>query len=126
MFLLTSPDTECCRVSTTVNHFIPTEMDKTALDFIASPLRGVAGARPVTSTHPLVEVGVITAAGFGTALPCINWSGGEQPQFALTLHFPVKYTHATLASGGHVAVSGGNRSTFSFALSETIDALILR
>lgn len=109
------------------NHFIPTEMDKAALDFIASPLRGVAGARPVTSTHPLVEVGIITApAGRGTALPCINWSGGPQPRFALTLHFGLDYTRATLASGGPVTVSGGNRSTFSFAMSDTIDALILR
>jgi hypothetical protein len=40
--------------------------------------------------------------------------------------FQVQYKHATLASGGSVAVSGGNRSTFTLDLSETIDCLILR
>jgi hypothetical protein len=108
------------------NHFIPTEMDASARDFIASPLRQVAGAAPVTSSAPLVEVGIITAAGLGTALPCVNWSGGEQPQFRLTLHFAVQFKTAALASGGTVAVSGANRSTFTFAMCDTIDALILR
>lgn len=38
----------------------------------------------------------------------------------------VHYENATLASGGVVAVSGANRSTFTFDLAETIDALILK
>jgi hypothetical protein len=109
-----------------MNHFIPTAMDKAARRFISAPLDGVAGARLVTSTQPLVEVGIITADGLGTACPLINWSGGPQAGFAVTLHFAVALKVATLASAGAVAVSGANGSTFTFAMSDTVDALILR
>ena len=106
-------------------HFIPTEMDVRARQFIAAPLQGVPGASPVTASEPLVEVGIITAPGLGTALPCVNWAGGPQEEFSVTLHFHVDFETATLASGGKVAVSA-NRSTFTFAMCDTIDALILR
>ena len=61
--------------------FIPTEMAVSARKLIALPTVGVAGATPITSTHPLVEIGIITADGTGTACPIINWSGGPQPDF---------------------------------------------
>ena len=109
-----------------MNHFIPTEMDVDARNFIAAPLHGVEGAVPVSSSEPLVEIGIIYAAGKGTALPCVNWSGAARPSFTVTLHFNVVYKTATLASGGKVTVSGANRSTFVFDMSDTIDALILR
>ena len=48
-----------------MNHFLPTAMDVSARALIALPLRGVAGAVPVSSSQPLVEVGVINAAGRG-------------------------------------------------------------
>ena len=42
-----------------MNHFLPTAMDVSARALIALPLRGVAGAVPVSTSQPLVEVGVI-------------------------------------------------------------------
>lgn len=108
------------------NHFIPTEMDASVRNFIAAPLCGVRGAAPVTSSNPLVEVGVITALELGTALPIVNWAGAPQADFVVTLHFVVDFKAAALASGRHVTVSGANRSVFTFAMSDTIDAIILR
>ena len=105
--------------------FIPTEMDVSARHFIALPTVGVVGATPVTSSNPLVEVGIITASGLGTAMPLINWSGGPRASFSVTLHFALQYKEVTLASGGKVTASA-DKKTFTFALAETVDALIFR
>jgi hypothetical protein len=44
---------------------------------------------------------------------------------AVTVHFPMEFKTAALASGGKLTVSADKR-TFSFALGETVDALIFR
>jgi hypothetical protein len=106
-------------------HFIPTLMDASARALIAAPLLGVAGAVPVSSTEPLVEVGVITAGSIGTAMPCVNWSGGPIANFTITLHFELSYTTVSLASGGAITASA-DRKSFTFSLSDTIDAVVFR
>ena len=57
-------------------HLIVTDFNTAARDFLTLPL----GKRlndplvvPVRASHPLVEVGVVSAPGKGTILPCINW-----------------------------------------------------
>ena len=46
--------------------------------------------------------------------------------FVVTLHFHVDFSAATLASGGNVTIDPSNRSSFTFDMDATIDALILR
>eukprot|EP01046_Picozoa_sp_COSAG06_P020238 COSAG06_NODE_1475_length_9337_cov_6.585733_6_plen_199_part_00 len=107
------------------SHTILTEFDLTAKFLAALPLAGVHGAVPVNASNPLVEVGIITAEGKGTAMPCINWSGGAIAEFTITLNFELQYETATLASEGKIAVSADKR-TVSFSMGETIDAVIFR
>ena len=84
----------------------------------------------MTSSQPLVEVGVITKAAphGGTALVCVNWSGDSIEKFMVTLHFECAFKSAALASGGAVIAGkgAGGEQTFSFALSDTADTVILR
>ena len=108
-----------------MSHTILTEMNVVAKHLAALPLDGVEGAVPVNSSNPLVEVGIITAEGKGTAMPCINWSGGPIANFRITLNFILKFENVTLASEGAVSVSADKR-TISFSLGETIDAVIFR
>ena len=108
-----------------MSHTILTEMNVVAKHLAALPLQGVEGAVPVNSSNPLVEVGIITAEGKGTAMPCINWSGGPIADFRITLNFDLQFTNVTLASEGGVSVSA-DRRTVSFSLGETIDAVIFR
>ena len=61
----------------------------------------------------------------GTAMPLINWSGGPRPSFSVTLHFDLQFKAVTLASGGKVTATA-DKKTFTFALAETVDALIFR
>lgn len=89
------------------------------------PLAGVDGAIPVNASNPLVEVGIITAEGKGTALPCINWSGGAIAAFTITLNFELQYDTVALASEGKISVSADKRS-FTFSMSDTIEAVLFR
>ena len=93
--------------------------------FVSGRTPSGPGASPVTASEPLVEVGIITASGLGTAMPLINWSGGPRASFSVTLHFALQYKEVTLASGGKVTATA-DKKTFMFALAETVDALIFR
>ena len=92
----------------------------------------MAGARPVLSSEPLVEVGVISARGElnATALVCINWAGGPLSRLTPTLAFePAPFTTATLASeGGEVLVrrDSSGRLSLTFDLNDTADTVMLR
>ena len=54
---------------TTFNHFVPTRFAVVARRLAEA---GVAGARPVLSSEPLVDVGVLPAAGLNIALPIVT------------------------------------------------------
>lgn len=101
-------------------------MDVSARKLIALPTAGVAGATPITSTNPLVEIGIVTAAGIGTACPIINWSGGPLPDFAVTLHFDLAPWKTVALATGEKVTASADKKTFTFAMSETVDALIFR
>ena len=89
-------------------------------------MAGVAGARPILSSEPLVDIGVLAAAGLGTALPVVNWAGAPVAALVLTLQFECAFSNATLATGGRVAVGrDGSWLTLTFEL-DVADAVILR
>jgi hypothetical protein len=79
---------------------------------------------------PLVEVGVVSAGNLGTVLPCINWSGGPQPSFNLTLHFapvhPVTEVSTATGTAGQHGLTAKGFHWFSFALEVAADEVILR
>jgi len=109
----------------TFNHWIPTEFLVEARLLVQSAVDGVVGARPVLSSHSLVDVGVIAAAGKGTALPVVNW-GPPIRSLNLTLQFDCAFANATLATGGAVEVSSvGSWVSLLLAL-DVADAIILR
>ena len=56
--------------------------------------------------------------GYGVGFVCTN-------ETAVTVHFALEFKTATLASGSKLTVSA-DKKTFSFALGETVDALIFR
>ena len=139
------PDTEPpCKGSTddSNNHRVTTGFNSAAAAIALAPLTATpwpAGAassapalpaRPVTSVPPLVEVGVVSAGTLGTVLPCINWSGGPQPSFNLTLHFAPVHPVTTVSTATGTAVQHGLTANgfhwFSFALESAADAVILR
>lgn len=84
----------------------------------------VESPRAVVANELLVEVSIVSS-GNGTVLPCVNWANKALADFNVTLLRPEPYTHAALASGGALTVST-DRMAFSFALSDTADAVILR
>ena len=89
----------------------------------------MAHPRSVSGSNQLVEIGMVSAPGVGTVFPCVNWAGKALDQFVVTVHAEVKFTEATLASTdtpGSVVVGDGWPKTFTFALEDTADALILR
>ena len=113
------------------NHFLPTAFSDVARALITLPLAdrlktNDSSVVPVRSTEPLVEVGLIKAAGIGYALPCINWVGKLLTEFTVTLQDDsIALRTASLASGGALAISEDKRS-FTFALAATADVLVLR
>ena len=112
------------------NHFLPTQFSAVANALVTLPLahrlKNDSAVVPVRSTEPLVEVGLIEAAGIGYALPCINWAGELLPAFTVSLQDDsISFKTAELASGGALTVSADKRS-FTFALGPTVDALVLR
>ena len=110
------------------NHFIPTDFTAAARHLLTLPLVHKledASVVPVRGSSPLVEIGLIAAAGRGFALPCINWHGRTIQNFTVTLASSIKFEHAFLASGRPLAVSA-DRLSFSFELCATADALVLR
>ena len=112
------------------NHFLPTQFSEVAKALVTLPLarrlKNDSAVIPIRSTEPLVEVGLIEAAGVGYALPCINWVGKLLPTFTVSLQDDtISFATAELASGGALAVSADKRS-FTFALGSTVDALVLR
>ena len=128
------PNTEPpCKGSTddSYNHWVPTDFDQTAADALCAPLLGIAGARPVTSDPPLVEVGVVTSiAEEGTVLPLINWSNKPIDEVTVLLHFepPHPVTTVTTATGVNVTMSRGadGYAMFTLPLEVAADAIILR
>ena len=94
-------------------HFVLTAFDLDVRSLLLDDLAaGVADARPVVSSNPLVEVGYVTSA-VGTALPLVNWATeGNQTVFFARENFtrvqislaglkpPPSFTNATLASCG--------------------------
>ena len=83
------------------------------------------------ATEPsLIEVGIITAHGLRTVLPCINWRGAAVAGLWVTLAFepPHAVRTATTATGVPVAMSrsGDGRLVFVFDLEPVADAIILR
>lgn len=112
------------------NHFLPTQFSQVAKALITLPLahrlKNDSGVVPVHSTEPLVEVGLIEAAGIGYALPCVNWVGETLPTFTVSLRDEdISFVTATLASGSALSISADKRS-FTFALGVTADVLVLR
>ena len=113
------------------NHFVPSRFAVDAREIIAAPLEGVAGARPVECSEPLVEAGVIARDGVGTAITLINWSGAPQVKgLVVTLRFdPGEHAgHFKLASGAPLQSetlprSGELRFTLDLGLA---DAIVLR
>ncbi len=106
--------------------FLPKDFATAARDLITLPLNlSEASVVPVRASNPLVEVGVISAAGLGTALVCVNWGGDSIPDFTLTISAPPAFKTATLASSGDVHVSV-DKHQFTFALPKTAEVLILR
>ena len=86
------------------------------------------GVQPVlASPERRIDLGIIAAAGKGTAIPIINWGAGPVPQQTLTLQFECDFKEASLATGGHVEASkdAGGRTVLTFAL-DVADAVILR
>ena len=111
-----------------MNHLVVTEFSTLARDLITLPLAGRLddpSVVPVRASNPLVEVGVLTAPGKGTALPCINWAGSPIAGFNVTLNAPIAFKTATLASGGKLTQQPGGKG-FTFDLRVTADVIILR
>ena len=122
------------RHSIRINHDIATQAAKFLLaSVVDDPAYGVTSPRVATGSDPLVAVGLVSAAGRGAVLPCVNWAGKLLPDFKLTLllgtggggDLLANFASAELASGGLVTVST-DRTTFTFDLAEDADALILR
>jgi hypothetical protein len=111
------------------NHFIPTEFNFAARDLLTLPLAGRMRDHtvvPVTASHDLVEVGIITAPGKGTILSCVNWAGTEIPGFTVTINTPtIAFKSAMLASTGET-LSATNKTSFTFHLRITADVVVLR
>eukprot|EP00937_MAST-01D_sp_MAST-1D-sp2_P004985 g4985.t1 len=109
------------------DHFVPIDFAWSAGALIAAPLAGVAGARPVSVSTPLVESGVIESPN-GTAVPLINWTGRDRVAGVnVTLFWNASFSRAALASGGalaYVALPGGlHRFTLDLGIG---DAIVLR
>ena len=125
------PRKPVCRGSTdaSFNHWIPTEFNEDARMLLASavddPTYSIKSPRAVTSSNPLVTVGMVVAKGLGVVMLCTNWAGQALAGFKLSLLTNITFSHATLASGGSVAVSS-DRTAFVFDLADDADALILR
>jgi hypothetical protein len=112
----------------TYNHFIPTDFTTSARDLLEHAAAHAVGVQPVlASPERRIDVGIIAAAGKGTAIPVINWGPGPVPQQTLTLQFECDFKEASLATGGHVAVSknAAGQTVLTFAL-DVADTVILR
>ena len=112
----------------TFNHFVPTEFQTSARDLLEHATSHVVGVQPVlASPERRIDVGIIAAAGKGTAIPIVNWGPGPVPQQTLTLQFECDFKAASLATGGHVAVSknAAGQTVLTFAL-DIADTVILR
>ena len=93
----------------------------------ALPIESVEGARPVLSSEPRVDIGVVAAKGKGTAIIVTNWTPTPIKQLNLTVQFSLVGATVALATGGKVreeAAAGGMRS-FVFDL-DVADTLIVR
>jgi peptidoglycan hydrolase-like protein with peptidoglycan-binding domain len=111
----------------TMNHFIPVDFAAAARDVVGLAVADVIGARPVLSSEPRIDIGVIAAAGLGTAVVVTNWTPEPLKALNLTLMFDVTYTHATLASGGNVEPKTLSSGAKSFVMDlDVADCLILR
>lgn len=111
----------------TFNHWIPQNFSAGARAAAALPVAGVEGARPVLSSEPRVDIGVVAAKGKGTAIIVTNWTPTRIKQLNLTVQFSLTGTNVTLATGGTVreeAAAHGMRS-FIFDLG-VADTLIVR
>lgn len=109
------------------NHFLPTTFNDVAKGFLTMPLLDRVNASsvvPIWTSHPLVEVGLITSP-VGTVLPCVNWFGNSLKNFTATLATEVQFDKVSMAGGGPVQVSADRRS-FTFDMSATADAVVLR
>jgi hypothetical protein len=111
----------------TYNHWIPTAFDGTARALLGLAVANVVGARPVLSSEPRVDIGVIAAAGVGTAVVVTNWTPEPLRALNLTLQFECAFTHASLASGGAVAATTTAAGWKTFELDLAVaDCLVLR
>jgi hypothetical protein len=74
-----------------------------------------------------LDIGVISAAKTGTLIPVTNWGPAKVHGLNLTLQFECTFVHATLASGGEVAVhkTASGHTSLVFDL-DVADAVILR
>jgi hypothetical protein len=108
-----------------MSHFIPTAFDKGASALIGLPAVDVD--RPVFTSEPLVEAGIVKAKQ-GHLISLVNWSG--QPAKGLTVMvtgMPAKTV--TLASGKPVKTMAkhGSRGPVQYTIDlDVADALILR
>lgn len=109
------------------NHVVPTQFATLARAWVVAPTSHVLGAAPVHTSEALVDVGVVSAAGVGVALPVVNWSPGLIQNFNVTLRFPVQFTHARLATGGKLTASQTTSGFWSFRFDlDVADAIVLR
>ena len=53
----------------------------------------------MSGSNQLVEIGMVTAPGRGTAFPCVNWAGGAIEGFALTVHHELEYLLRSISLG---------------------------
>ena len=72
---------------------IPTEFDVNARALVELGVVDVVGAQPVLSSEPRVDIGVIAAAGVGTAVVVTNWTPTPVSALNLTLMFDVTVRH---------------------------------
>jgi hypothetical protein len=111
----------------TFNHFVPTNFSTGARALLAFAVAGIEGARPVLTSEPLVDIGVIAASGKGTAIVVVNWGSTPVQALNLTLQFKCDFSDATLASGHKLAVGTTDQGWISLVFDLGIaDSVILR
>ena len=111
----------------TFNHFVPTNFSTGARALLSYAVDGIAAARPVLSSEPLVDTGVIAASDKGTAVVVVNWGAAPVQALNLTLQFKCDFSDATLASGHKLGVSSTAQGWVSLVFDLGIaDSVILR
>ena len=111
----------------TFNHWVPSNFSTGVRALLAFAVDGIEGARPVLSSEPLVDIGVIAASGKGTAVVAVNWGPTPVHALNLTLQFECDFSDATLASGRKLAVSNTDQGWVSLVFDLGVaDSVILR